>query len=201
MARTDKKVRFGLRNVHYAKYTPPATAGQNGTYGTSKALPGAVSLTINREGDENSFYADDIKYATFTSNMGYTGELSLAYMDDELKQDLLNFVVDSHGMLIEDTDAQPAVFALMFETSSNISGDRFVYYNCTLSRPETEANTRTDSTDPDTDTLNITMSPMTFAWGTGVTKDIVSGHVADEGDTRSVYASFMDAVLIPTPSA
>ena len=47
------KVRYGLEQVFYAK----ATEGSGGTltYATPVALKGAVSLTLDAEGDTNPF--------------------------------------------------------------------------------------------------------------------------------------------------
>ena len=50
------KVKFGLRNCYYAK----ATMGASGdiTFGTPVAMPGAVSLSLDPEGESENFYAD-----------------------------------------------------------------------------------------------------------------------------------------------
>ena len=52
------KVKFGLKNVHYA----PITASVDGepTFGVPKRLPGAVSLTLDVQGEEVEFEADDV---------------------------------------------------------------------------------------------------------------------------------------------
>ena len=53
------KVKFGLKNVHYA----PITEDESGvTFGTPKRLPGAVNLTLDVQGEEVEFEADDVIY-------------------------------------------------------------------------------------------------------------------------------------------
>ena len=59
MASTANKVKFGLKNVHYAVVTTNSTGKES--YGTPVAWPGAVNLSLDAEGDTNSFDADDIE--------------------------------------------------------------------------------------------------------------------------------------------
>ena len=54
----ENKVKFGLSNVHIAKITEEDGAI---TYGTPFAMPGAVSLSADPEGETTPFYADNIK--------------------------------------------------------------------------------------------------------------------------------------------
>ena len=52
------KVKYNLKNVHAAKLTK----GDDGnfTYDTPQAIPGAVSISLEAEGDSSPFYADGI---------------------------------------------------------------------------------------------------------------------------------------------
>ena len=56
----SNKVKFGLKNCHYAK----ATFDEDGnvTYEKPIRMPGAVSLSLDPEGENENFYADDIVY-------------------------------------------------------------------------------------------------------------------------------------------
>ncbi len=61
MPSTTNKVKFGLKNCHYAKATlDPDT--NTVTFGTPVAIPGAVNLSMDPEGDNEPFYADDMVY-------------------------------------------------------------------------------------------------------------------------------------------
>ena len=70
------KVKYGLSNVHVAKMI----FGEDGTitYDTPFAIPGAVNLSLDAEGEETAFYADNKKYHNSYANNGYSGDLEIA---------------------------------------------------------------------------------------------------------------------------
>ena len=74
MPTTTNKIRYGLKNVYVAKATVSETNVVS--YGTPVAIPGAVSLSLDTEGDVNPFYADNIVYYRSVNNNGYSGTTS-----------------------------------------------------------------------------------------------------------------------------
>ena len=185
------KVRFGLSKAYYAPVT------QSG-YGTPVALPGAVSLTLNREGSEpQTFWADNIAYyVTPAANGGYTGTLTLAIVPDKFKQDVLGEVVDDNGMQVEVADANPVSFALLYEVEGDADKKRYCFFNCTAQRAVASANTKSDSTNPDTQDLEFTAIGKDFSFGGGAnTKNIVKGSAEE---AASAFASWYTAVPVPT---
>lgn len=192
MADTSRPVKYGLTNVHYA------VLGNDGEYETPVRIYGGVSLTISPEGDSSTFHADNQPYFVQTVNSGYTGTLEIAYAEDQFLQDVLGYEKDQNGMLVEFTDATPATFALMFEVSSNVKPQRTVMYACTLSRPQSDANTTSDTIEPDTVSLDFTAIAVELEYG-DTTRPAVKGTLTLTDTSKTAYNSFFTAV--PTPTA
>lgn len=149
----SNKVMFGLEKVHVAFKT---TEG----YDTPTVIPGAVNLSLSAEGDTNIFYADNIAYFSMTSNNGYTGDLEMALIPDEVLAEMLGWEIDDNGMLIEVADGEQKEFALLFEVKGNEKNKRYVYYNCKASRPTQEYGTKGGTVEPNTQTLTVAITPI-----------------------------------------
>lgn len=152
----ENKVEFGLRNCYYAV----VTVGESGkiTYGTPKKLPGAVSITFDKSGDLIRFKADDIDYYTNANNQGYEGTLTLARVPEEFRTEVLKEKKTEKGVLIENSDAQTANIALMFEFQGDVKATRHLLYYCSVNRPSVGSTTK-DSGDPNTTELAMVASP------------------------------------------
>lgn len=181
---TKNKVKFGLSNVHIAKITE-----QDGkiTYGTPFAMPGAVSLTADPEGDTTPFYADNIKYYIAVANNGYTGDLEIAMTPEEFLTQILGQEKDTNGALIESASDVNARFALMGEIDGDVKKRRFVYFDCTASRPSAEMNTVEESKEPQTDTISITMAARS-------TDNAIKAVIEPNETNQSVYDTFFTKV-------
>ena len=164
MAKNRNKVKFGLNNVHWAKITQwgvdPDGTPLIPVYGESVRLPGAVSLSIDANGENENFFADDSVYYVINNNSGYEGDLEVALVTTEFATEILGEILDNNGVLVEKNDAEPAQFALMFEFSGDKHKIRHVLYCCTASRPATEGQTKEDSTEVKTETLSLTASAL-----------------------------------------
>ena len=184
MTDTNNKVKFGLSNVHVAKITE-----QDGeiTYGTPFAMPGAVALSADPEGETTPFYADNIQYYVAVSNNGYTGELELAMAVKEFLKEILGQQEDTNGALFESSDDVNARFALMGEIEGDVKKRRFVYYDCTATRPSSEMNTIEDTKEPQTDTIEITMSPR-------ATDHVIKAVIEPNDTNEDVYNTFFTKV-------
>ena len=108
------KVKYNLKNVHVAVLTK-TTEGYS--YATPKHIPGAVSLSLDPEGDSNPFYADGIVYFRSTSNNGYSGDLEMALIPEWFFTDVLKETLDSNGVLVDDKGKVTAAIAKAFAES------------------------------------------------------------------------------------
>lgn len=189
------KVKFGLSKAYYAVYDD-----ESKQFGAPKPLPGAKSLSINAEGDESTVYADNIAWFTQSANAGYSGSLEIMEIPEAAYIDLLGQEKDSNGVLVEGSDDLQKTFALLFEIAGDQNNRRNAFYNCTLSRPSTEANTKEDTINPDTDTLNIRMLPRSVDWGED-TKNLVKAVCTDAEETKAQYDAWYTQVYMPTKAS
>ena len=153
------KVRFGLKNVHYAVMTTSELGVVS--WETPVPIPGAVNLDMAPQGDTNTFYADDIAYYVSNRNDGYHGDLEIALVPDHFAVSVLAEKLDSTDKVqVEYANAEGKPFALLFQISDDATGTLFAMYNCTCSRPNTTGKTLDNSKTPNTEKLTITASPM-----------------------------------------
>lgn len=189
MAETNK-VKFGIKNCYYAVLTED----ENGviTYDTPKHFPGAVNLSLSKEGsDPEKFYADDIVYwQSGYTNTGYSGDFEFARVIDDFHKDVLGVIEDDNGMMIEDSDVQPKEFALMVQFSGDKHNTRHVLYRCAASRPDLASQTIEETASPITETISLTVIPAQFD-----DKHIVKGKATPDSKN---YETFFDAVPVPT---
>lgn len=151
------KVKFGLSNVYIAPIT--ATTSSSYTYGTPIAVAGAVNLSLSAEGDTNDFYADNLIYFSSTANQGYSGDLEIALIPDEIRTSILGETTDSNGAICESADANIKGFAFGFQIEGDKQNRRYWFYNCTLTRPAVNGATTESSITPQTDTLSLKAMP------------------------------------------
>ena len=186
------KIKYGIKNVYYAVAT--LAADNSATFGTPVALPGAVSLTLDPEGDSNIFYADNVAYYTSYANNGYSGSLELALIPDAFRKDVLGEIEDSKDVLVEEQGAPSIHFALMFQFEGDEKATRHVVYNCVASRPSTNGNTKEASIEPQTETINLTA---TSVYNPSLDKDIVKARTSGSTDTTT-YTGWFTQVYTPT---
>ena len=185
------KVKFGLKNVHYS----PITTSEDGdiVFGTPKRIPGAVSLTLDVQGDEVEFEADDVIYYSSYSNTGYKGNLEVANIPDDFRKDILGDVEDetSH-VLMEYSSAEAKPFALLYEVNGDQKATRRVLYYCTVSRPGENASTTGKTKTPQTDTMSLTAVPLA---------DGLTRARTQENTTAAVFNDWYKSVWRPNTAA
>ncbi len=190
MANKKNKVKFNIRNVHYAKLT--ISDDGTATYGTPVAMPGAVSLSLDPNGEPSVFYADGYAYYTISNNQGYEGDLELAMVPESFRTDILKETMDSNSVLIEDATVDTEKFALLFEFDGDVNKIRHVLYNCIAARPTIESSTKEDEIEVKTETLSITASPLSGGYVKARTSDAT---------TETAYNNWYKEVYMPTDAA
>ena len=187
MSAKKNKVKFNICNVHYALIT----VDEDGevTFGTPVAMPGAVSLSLEPNGEPSNFYADGYAYYTISNNMGYEGDLELAMVPESFRTDVLKESLDDNSVLVESANVETANFSLLFEFDGDVKKIRHVLYNCSAARPNIESATNEEEIEVQTETLAITAA------------SLANGYVkARTGDstTDTVYTGWYTSVYMPT---
>lgn len=180
------KVKFNVCNVHYAVINH--TAEGKLTFATPVPMPGAVSISLEPNGEPESFYADGIEYYTISNNMGYEGDLELALIPDSFRKDVLKETEDMNKVLIENSNTETANFALLFEFDGDKNKIRHVMYNCSAARPSLEGQTNEETREVQPETLSLLARPLP----TGFVK-------ARTGDstTAETYNTWYESVYMP----
>ena len=187
----SNKIKYGLKNVYYAVAT--IAADGSATYETPVAFPGAVSLSLDPQGENTPFYADNIVYWVGASNTGYEGDLEIARVIDSFKTDVLGYITSGNGLLVEDANAEATHFALLFQFEGDEKATRHVMYNCTATRPSASGNTKEETVEPQTETVTITA---TSIYNATLDKDIVKAS-ATQADSATQYAAWFTTAYQP----
>ena len=180
------KIKYGISKCYYAVATDDGTGVL--TYETPVALPGAVSISAEAQGDSNNFFADNIIYFSSTANNGYQGDLELALLPDSFRTDVLGETLDAtKGFYIEKANAPTVEFALLFQFEGDESATRHCFYRCTASRPATNGSTKEESIEPQTESITITAMPR-------INDEVVKARCPQ---SASAYANWFTAVVEP----
>ena len=186
------KIKYGLKNVHYAIGSLQTNGSM--TYSTPVPFPGAVSLSLEPQGDNSPFYADNIVYWVGASNTGYQGDLEIARVIDSFKKDVLGMINDGKSVLVEDANAPAVHFALLFQFEGDDKATKHVMYNCTATRPSAAGNTKAESIEPQTESVTITA---TSVYNATLDADIVKAEANGDSDSTT-YSNWFNTVYLPT---
>lgn len=193
------KVKYGLKNVHYALVTETVATDGTGaitsSYGSLKALAGAVSLSMSSSASKSVFRADNEDYFVSYGQGGYEGTLEVARVNEDFLKDVLALKEDTDKILVENSDAFKTVnyFALVFEFDGDQRETKHCLYKCSASRPDIASQTTGEggSTDPQTESLTITAVPRADA-------DKYIHIQTQESTSTAVSAAWYTAVPTPT---
>ena len=189
------KIKYNLKNVYAAKLTvttDSTTGDVTYTYDTPQSIPGAVSISLDAEGESSPFYADGIVYYRSVANNGYSGDLEIALIPEWFREDILQEELDSNSVLVEKSTYITAIpFALLFEFDGDVNCIRHVLYNCSASRPSIASETKETTIEPGTETLSLTADPRDDG--------LVKARTGDSTDSTT-YSNWYTEVYIPVES-
>lgn len=178
MAR-ENKVKYGLSNVHYALIKE--TSDGDVSFEKPVRIPGAVSISMAAQGDQEEFYAENAAYYISYANGGYQGDLEIAVIPDQFRQDVLGEELDAtDDVLVETAAAEGNAFALLYQFSGDAHNTLRVLYNCKAGRPEEASSTTGKTKTPKTEKLSITASPLPDGSVKAKTKASTPKRVRDE---------------------
>lgn len=182
----ENKVKFNLKNVHYAKLNIDLEGVV--TYEKPVAIPGGVELSLDAKGDTEEFYADGMVYYTSTANNGYEGDLEIALVPLSFETDILKNELDDNKVSVENSNTESAEFALLFEFDGDVKSVRHVLYRCKATRPSVASKTNEDKKEVQTEKLSLKASPLS----NGNVKTKTTAATPDE-----TYNKWYEAVYIP----
>lgn len=192
----ENKVKYGLKNVHYALVTESTVGGvTTSAYGTVKPILGAVSLSMSSNADRSVFRADNSDFFVSYGQGGYEGDLEIARVNEDFMKDVLSYKEDDDGILVEASEdfKTTKYFALMFEFDGDQRETKHCLYKVSCSRPNIASQTTGEggTIDPQTETLSLTAVPRADADG--------YLHVQTQETTDSaVVSAWYTAVPVPT---
>lgn len=198
MPNAEKKVFYGLRNVHYALLTESEGVS---SYGDVKKWPGAVSISLDPNGNPVIFSADNSAYYTIANNRGYQGDYECARIPDDVRVDISGNVIDDNGFIVETDKDEFGYFALMFEFETDVNADRYVFYKVGLAqRPSVASETVDVNSDIEPGTEKVTFVAMPQIDDVnigGITKHLIKAKTSKDVDATA-YENFYESVYIPS---
>lgn len=147
--------RIGCDNLVYAVMTKEDTAEAAPEYGEVKSAPGVISVNINPNASQETLFADDGPMETATTLGKIDVAINKAELTTENKADLLGHQIDGAGGIVYgDSDVPPWV-AIGFRTLKSNGNYRYVWlYKGKFADPEDNNETKGDSINFQTDTIN-----------------------------------------------
>lgn len=159
------KVLFGFSDLYIGLYT----VDDDGTVtmGEPYHQAGAVGYSADPQGDNYTFYADNIAYYSSYSSGTYEGDLEVAMFDDDFKKLFMGHLqLDDGGIAEVKNASKPNVYA-MFAVQGDKEERRVIFYNGTLGSITREYQTIEENVEVVTET-----APLKFTGDnkTGITK-------------------------------
>ena len=197
--------RIGCDNLVYATMTTEDTASAPPVYGEVKQAIGVMSLNINPNGAQETLFADDGPMETASTLGRIEVEIQKNELTTENKADLLGHQIDTKGALVYgDSDIPPWV-AIGFRTLKSNGNYRHVWlYKGKFTEPEDSNETKGDSINFQSDTINGQFTRLNYAYTIYNKKVRPWKYELDQDHTSADAATigkWFDAPVMPTAGA
>ena len=156
MATDKNKVEFGISNLYVGTYEVDSST-QAVTMGTPYHLPGAVSLSLDAESNEQKFYADNVVYWSGYTDNGFTGSLEVARFTDDFKKNFMGYIELDDGGLAQIKNAIKPKLYLAFQSEGDAQKRRGIVYNVSLGALSRSYETIEENVEPTTESIDLTV--------------------------------------------
>ena len=181
-----KGIQIGVSDLHVAKLLTDVD-GTGATYDAPEKLAGVLTVGLQPQVVEGDFYADDKISESYSSISSFEITINPELLTPEQEAMLLGKELDGNDGVITTSSSSAPYFAVMFKSLKSDNTYRSqVVYKVKFSTPEETYNTKGDSIEYQTPTINGKAIPRDA-------DDIIT-YKTDEA-----IATFMDAVYEPIP--
>ena len=154
----SKKVNFGVKNVKFALASYDDDTKSH-TYSTVKDLSGAITVSITPNTSEVRFYADDSQYYFKRGKDTHTGTIELTNITDEFKTEILGYLLDDNGVLV-DKKGKINQVAITFEVDGeNGNGEavpkKYWMYRLAISDTNIESTSIAETPEPSSSSITL----------------------------------------------
>ena len=177
----NNKVEFGLSSLHVGTYT--VAAGGTVTLGTPYHQAGAVSMTLDAESEENSFFADNVKYWSGYTDNGFTGSIEVARFDTDFKTQFLGYQTLTDGGVAQIKGATKPLCYVCWQAEGDVEARRCIMYGVSLGAIAREFSTIEESKEPVTESIDITV---TGDNGTGI---VMTSYKPTDSDYATLFTN------------
>lgn len=183
--------RIGLRNLFFAPLTDEAL----NTYSAPVKISEAIEANVTINNDSTTLYADDRAVDVAEGFGEIEVELNIRNLDSAAYELLMGVTKNADGVFEDHIDDVSPYGALLFELPQSDGGSKlYVYYKGKFMKPGTEATTKGESVEFQTDTISGKFMPREDGkWRA----HLIS---TDTDADPAVVAAWFDAVYAPTPT-
>lgn len=148
---------FGFSDLYIGTYTVNDDTGEV-TMGDPYHQTGAVGFSPEGQGNNYTFYADNVSYFSKYTTGNYEGDLVVARFDDEFRKRFLGDIELEDGGIAEIKNPVKPNIYMAYEVQGDKGPERVIWYNGSLGSINRETATIEDEAEVQTETIPVTIS-------------------------------------------